>query len=81
MTYVVVGRPNCRWCIMACRLLDSQKLDYEYFEAAPTGYGMPAAVVCALLEAMGLTTVPQVWHGAKHVGGYEALVDYLEAAA
>ena len=31
-----------------------------------------------LFEALSLTTVPQVWRNKQHIGGYEALKEFLE---
>ena len=31
----------------------------------------------AVFKQNGFKTVPQVYHNGKHIGGYEALADYL----
>jgi glutaredoxin len=31
-----------------------------------------------LFLALGLMTVPQVWRNKQHIGGYEALKEFLE---
>jgi len=32
------------------------------------------------MRANGFKTVPQVYHNSDHIGGYEALVQYMETA-
>lgn len=69
MKFTVIGRhTGCKWCVKAEALLKNAGLDYEYLEVNPT--------LAALLEAMGLTTVPQVWRGTEHIGGYEELLKW-----
>ena len=71
MNFVIIGRSHdCKWCDMAERLLYDAGREYIFYEAeGPLG---------GFLQCLGLTTVPQVWHGTKYIGGYEALVRYLE---
>ena len=70
MNFVIIGRhKGCKWCDMAEKALIDAKKNFYHFEAQ----GWAAE----FLDNLGLTTVPQVWHGTKHIGGYEALVEYL----
>lgn len=71
MNFVIIGRSEgCKWCDMAEKLLCDADKTYTFYEAeGPLG---------GFLQSLGLTTVPQVWVGVQHIGGYEALVKYLE---
>lgn len=69
MKFTVIGRhEGCKWCVKAEALLKNAKLEYEYLEVNPT--------LAALLESMGLDTVPQIWRGTQHIGGYEDLLKW-----
>ncbi|MFZ0098344.1 MAG: glutaredoxin domain-containing protein [Gemmobacter sp.] len=65
----------CRFCKLAKSALDARGYDYE--EVAVT------EEIKAQLVAIGLKTVPQIYHQREgvlaptHVGGYEDLVRYL----
>lgn len=78
MKFIVIGRPDCKWCHSVLALLETGGHEYEYFEAAKSSQGEPAASMARLLGGMGLTTVPQVWHGSEHIGGYKETDAYLK---
>lgn len=59
---------TCPFCTMACRLLDSKGAVYETIDIGSN------AQKWADLEAMtGRNTVPQIYIGEQHVGGYDDL--------
>lgn len=62
------GRP-CRWCDRAKALLTERG---EKFAAIPLTDGL-----LNFFDAMGFATVPQIWHGTKHIGGYTELAAYI----
>lgn len=59
----------CPYCMMAKRLLASKKAE---FEEIPVD-GQPAKREELRIKASGLTTVPQIWIGDRHVGGCDDL--------
>lgn len=59
----------CGFCHAAKRMLNGKGIQFE--EIAADGN---AAIRTALREQTGQTTVPQIWIGERHVGGYTDLV-------
>jgi glutaredoxin 3 len=58
----------CPYCIQARRLLDSKGVSY-------TDIGVDGAPQLRheMIERSGRYTVPQIWIGEHHVGGYDDL--------
>lgn len=59
----------CPYCMMAKRLLASKSVA---FEEIPVD-GKPAERAALREKANGASTVPQIWIGARHVGGCDDL--------
>jgi glutaredoxin len=70
--FVVVGRPSCKFCVLATRLLDERGLGHAYVDLSQNPDERQR-----LIDA-GFKTVPQIWHKGDHVGGYEDLQGYLD---
>lgn len=70
--YTVYGKTNCTWCSKATDLLDSLGLPYSYI---PLDIHRERLVW--FKEIRGFTTVPQVFLGDTHIGGYTELKEYL----
>ena len=68
---IIIGKPNCKYCEKAKDYCNSKEIAYEYFDMAEH------TEVKDLVVAMGAETVPQIFDGFSHVGGYEELVKYL----
>ena len=58
----------CPFCTRARSLLDSKKVDYEDIAVD----GLPD-VKREMIELSGRHTVPQIWIGERHVGGFDDL--------
>ena len=58
----------CGYCRAARRLLDAKGWDYE-----ARGVDGNAALRAEARERSGRTSVPQIWFGAEHVGGFDDL--------
>lgn len=70
---IVYGKPNCPFCTKAKNVLDQRDLKYEYKDVSLVQN------MTELKEAYPLAkSVPQIWIGDKHIGGYNQLVSYLE---
>lgn len=70
---IVYGKPNCSFCTKAKNVLDQRDLKYEYKDVSLVQN------MTELKEAYPLAkSVPQIWIGDKHIGGYNQLVSYLE---
>ncbi len=58
----------CPYCIAARRLLEQLGIDFE--DVAVDGN---AELRGEVMEASGQRTVPQIWVGEQHIGGYTEL--------
>ena len=58
----------CPYCVAARRLLQQLGVDFE--DAAVDGN---AELRGEVMQASGQRTVPQIWVGEQHVGGYSEL--------
>ena len=68
---ILIGKPNCTYCEKAKDYCDKREIPYEYFDMSEH------TEVKDLVVAMGAETVPQIFDGFKHIGGYEELLEYL----
>lgn len=73
-SFTVYTQPGCPYCNLAIELL---KFDGHAVNVIDIN-GNPEAQ--EEMVANGFKTVPQVYHNAYHIGGYEALVQYMETA-
>lgn len=71
LMFTVVWCDDCKWCDRAKELLVSKGRGFT-----PVEFN---AEMKPLFAALGLTTLPQIWHGSFHVGGYSDLVEFLNA--
>lgn len=60
---------SCPYCVMAGRLLAKKGVDYEEIDLT----GNDEARMDLVKRSGGLRTVPQIWIGDHHVGGYDQL--------
>ena len=60
----VYGRKECVYCDKAIALLDESGLDYTYIDI----YEKPETL--EMMRRRGHATVPQVYNGDIHIGGY-----------
>ena len=58
----------CPYCMRARFLLDSKNVDYT-----DIGVDAKPALRREMMEKSGRHTVPQIWIGDRHVGGYDDL--------
>ena len=69
--YFILTRNDCVWCDRAKQLLEEQG---EAYSASSLDDN---PVLIRLMLKANLKTVPQIWHGAEHIGGYENLVEHF----
>ena len=60
--------PSCPFCVRAKRLLEARGIDYDEIDVADD-----PALRADLVRRTGRRTVPQIFIGDKHVGGFEEL--------
>lgn len=78
MSNVVYSKPSCPSCVQAKRLLTERNIDYD---EVVLGQDITPDELFAIFDEKELArprTAPQVFLGGKHIGGYEALVEYIE---
>lgn len=71
--YYILTRPDCVWCDKAKELLK------EKGEAFSASFIVDHPLLVRLMLKANLKTVPQIWQGAEHIGGYTELVEHLNA--
>ena len=65
----VYSTSRCPYCVRAKRLLEHKRVPYEEINLDGDHPGRMALV----RRAGGARTVPQIWVGAVHVGGFDEL--------
>ena len=63
---------KCPWCEKAVEALDNRGLPYMLRPLALSELQAAAA-------RANMSTVPIIYHGVKLIGGYQELVEYLDA--
>ena len=61
----IVGKNTCHWCNEAKKLLESRKIMYRWEDVNP--------------ETFTFDSVPQIWIGGVHVGGYTELKSVIDS--
>jgi glutaredoxin len=75
MSYVVVGKDQCRFCTKAKHLLREKRVGFTAYSLSSSS----SKWLLTLIKQAGMTTVPQIWDSeGKHIGGYTELVQHLE---
>lgn len=69
--YFILSRNDCVWCDRAKQLLEEKGEAYlaSFLEDSP--------VLTRLMLKANLKTVPQIWHNAEYIGGYDNLVEHF----
>lgn len=78
--FTVFGRPDCGYCVRAKQLLEAKAYDFRWIDIYEEGISK-----ADLEKTIGkpVETVPQIFHGQNHIGGFTELDEYvkgLEAA-
>ena len=63
---------GCSYCELAKILLMEQDHDFDIVNIKDNAQAL------AMLRLKNLRTVPQIWDGDLHIGGYEDLKKYLK---
>jgi glutaredoxin len=70
--FTIISKPDCPWCEKALDVLIYNNFHFSKFDVPSKPW------MRTLLKKAGLTTVPQIFHDDKYVGGYDDLVTYLK---
>ncbi|WP_299183216.1 GrxA family glutaredoxin [uncultured Neptuniibacter sp.] len=73
----IFGREGCGFCKRAKDICEQKALDFRYIDIHEEGISK-----ADLEQTVGkpVETVPQVFCGQEHIGGYTELAQYLESA-
>jgi len=71
--YYIITREDCGYCDRAKGLLKTKGHSFEPY--LYTEHPM----FKKLMRRASLDTVPQIWHNDTYIGGYNDLVEYLNA--
>ena len=76
--FTIFGRPGCGFCTRAKQLCEIKELKYQYVDIWAEGISKED-----LQKTVGkpVHTVPQIFHGEKHVGGFDDLEAYVTTLA
>lgn len=73
MKWYILGREDCPWCDRAKDELErhGETFEYHLYTENP--------MLLKLMFVAGMKTVPQIWYGGHHIGGYDDLVKFFES--
>lgn len=71
MSFVIYGKSDCKFCDKAVVLLTANGYDITYIDVKEDKEALNK------IKGMGCTTVPQIFHGGKHIGGFTDLQQHL----
>jgi glutaredoxin 1 len=71
----IFGRQSCGFCRRAKELCEIRGLDYRYIDIEQEGISK-----ADLEKTIGkpVLTVPQIFHGQEHIGGFDQLNAFLD---
>ena len=72
--FTIYGRPGCGFCSAAISLCESNQFDFKYIDIWKQNISKEDL---AKLAGKSLLTVPHVFHGEQHVGGFDDLQVYV----
>jgi len=68
----IYGTQKCHWCTMAEVLLEENDIAYTKADVQKD------EVALEFFKEKGFKSVPQIYHGDNHVGGFAELKDYIK---
>ncbi len=76
--FTIFGRPGCGFCTRAKQLCEIKNFEYRYIDIWAEGITKED-----LAKTIGkpVMTVPQIFHGETHIGGFDDLNAYVQSMA
>ncbi len=73
--FTIFGRPDCGYCVRAKQLLQAKGYDMRWVDIQAEGISK-----ADLERTVGkpVLTVPQIFHGTDHIGGFTELDSYIK---
>lgn len=74
----IFGRPGCGYCSRAKQLCEIKGLDFKYIDIWAEGISQ-----ADLQKTIGkpVSTVPQIFHGDEHIGGFSEFKAFTRKSA
>lgn len=74
----IFGRPGCGFCSRAKQLCEIKGFDFKYIDIWAEGISQ-----ADLQKTIGkpVTTVPQIFHGNEHIGGFTEFDAFVKESA
>lgn len=71
----IFGKQSCGFCRRAKEVCEIRDLEFRYIDIEAENISK-----ADLEKTIGkpVTTVPQIFHGQQHIGGFEALMEFLD---
>jgi glutaredoxin len=69
----IYGNTKCSWCEKAKNLVERYQLNYEYLNTDE-----PENMKNLKEILPEVKTIPQIWWGGRHIGGYSELILEIE---
>lgn len=71
----IFGRPSCGFCVRAKQLCEIKDLDFRFIDIIEEGISQ-----ADMEKTIGkkVETVPQIFVGKKHIGGFEEFNAFIE---
>lgn len=72
----IFGREGCGYCSRAVQLAEIKQLEFKYIDIHKEGISK-----ADLEKTIGkpVLTVPQIFHGKQHIGGYTEFAQFINA--
>lgn len=77
-SFTIFGRPGCGFCVRARQLCDIKNFEYKYVDIWAEGISKEDLGKSA---GKPVHTVPQIFHGETHIGGFDDLQAYVTTLA
>ena len=73
--FTIFGRPDCGFCVRAKQLLEKKAFEFRWIDITKENISK-----ADLEKTIGkpVETVPQVFHGQQHIGGFTELDVYIK---
>ena len=78
--YVIYGRDNCRYCLLALELLRYNKIeesDITYIKINDINKRKEFYNYINYKLELHTKTVPQIFYNGNHIGGYDSLCNFF----
>lgn len=72
MQIKIYGKAHCPGCVQAKNYLTAKQIEFDYIDV------MTDPAMLNLFRSRGYRTVPQIFDGEMHIGGFAELQNYIK---